>query len=84
MKQPGHFVAINRKNKVVYSLGWFITNSVLSKVQKIFVPGCFPIHMDSLTSPSEKNSKKIDTSYWSKQAEVLLYDVVYSNFSPIT
>ena len=36
-------------------LGWFITYSVLSKVQKIFVPGCFPIHMDSLTSPSEKN-----------------------------
>ena len=65
-------------------VGWFITYSVLSKVQKMFVPGCFPIHMDSLTSPSEKNSKKIDTSYWSKQAEVLLYDVVYSDFSPIT
>ena len=65
-------------------LGWFITYSVLSKVQKMFVPGCFPIHMDPLTSPSEKNSKKIDTSYWSKQAEVLLYDVVYSDFSPIT
>ena len=58
--------------------------SILSKVQKMFVPGCFPIHMDPRTSPSEKNLKKIDTSYWSKQAEVLLYDVVYSNFSPIT
>ena len=58
--------------------------SILSKVQKMFVPGCFPIHMDPLTSPSEKNLKKIDTSYWSKQAEVLLYDVVYSDFSPIT
>ena len=61
-----------------------IGRSILSKVQKMFVPGCFPIHMDPLTSPSEKNSKKIDTSYWSKQAEVLLYDVVYSDFSPIT
>ena len=65
-------------------LGWFITYSVLSKVQKMFVPGCFPIHMDPRTSPSEKNLKKIDTSYWSKQAEFLLYDVVYSDFSPIT
>ena len=61
-----------------------VGRSILSKVQKMFVPGCFPIHMDPLTSPSEKNSKKIDTSYWSKQAEVLLYDVVYSDFSPIT
>ena len=66
------------------SLGWFITYSVLSKVQKMFVPGYFPIHMDPRTSPSEKNSKKIDTSYGSKQAEFLLYDVVYSDFSPIT
>ena len=56
----------------------------MSKVQKMFVPGYFPIHMDPRTSPSEKNSKKIDTSYGSKQAEVLLYDVVYSDFSPIT
>ena len=50
----------------------------------MFVPGYFPIHMDPRTSPSEKNSKKIDTSYGSKQAEFLLYDVVYSDFSPIT
>ena len=73
-------VTENASLLVFSSLG----RSILSKVQKMFVPGCFPIHMDPLTSPSEKNSKKIDTSYWSKQAEVLLYDVVYSDFSPIT
>ena len=76
----------NQRERYIYVcvLGWFITYIVLSKVQKMFVPGYFPIHMDPRTSPSEKNLKKIDTSYWSKQAEVLLYDVVYSDFSPIT
>ena len=80
---------LNEFNRVEPITRWCVVStslgrSILSKVQKMFVPGCFPIHMDPRTSPSEKNSKKIDTSYWSKQAEVLLYDVVYSDFSPIT
>ena len=42
------------------SLGWFITYSVVPKVQKFMVSGHFPIPLDPKTSPSEKFSKNFD------------------------
>ena len=72
---------LHSKNAIhVNRLGW----SILPKVQNLIVSVDFPIHLDPRTKPSEKFSKFFDTYYQSKLVEVLLYDLLYSNFRLIT
>ena len=52
----------------------------MSKVQKMFVPGYFPIHMDPRTSPSEKISIFFEIYYQGKEVEVLLSKLLSSDF----
>ena len=56
----------------------------MPKVLKNVVPPIFPIHLDPRTSPSEKISIFFEIYYQGKQVEVLLYDLLNSDFGPIT
>ena len=62
------------------SLGCANTQSGVPKVLKYMVIVNFPIHLDPRTSPSEKISIFFQIYYWCKPVEVLLYDLLYSDF----
>ena len=61
-------------------VGWFITYSVLPKVQKFIVFRLFPIHLDPRTSPSEKISKIFEIYYPRKRVKVLPCKLLSSDF----
>ena len=58
------------------SLGWFITYSVVPKVQKFMVSGHFPIPLDPSTSPSEKFKKKLTSSVGASRLK--FYSMIYT------
>ena len=62
------------------ALGYVILPKVLKNIGIVN----FPITLALRTSPSEKFSKKIFIYYPAKQVEVLLYDLLNSDFGPIT
>ena len=57
---------------------------ILPKVLKNIGIVNFPITLALRTSPSEKFSKIFFVYYPAKQVEVLLYDLLNSDFGPIT
>ena len=57
---------------------------ILPKVLKNIGTRYYPIPLALRTSPSEKFSKKNFIYYPAKQVEVLLYDLLNSDFGPIT
>ena len=73
-----NWVLLNTSSRT-HTLGW----SILPKVQKLIVSVDFPIHLDPRTSTNAKISIFFQI-YLGKQVEVLLYDLYYSGFGPIT
>ena len=72
---------LHSKNAIhVNRLGW----SILPKVQNLIVSVDFPIHLDPRTSTNAKISIFFQIYLPDKQVEVLLYDLYYSGFGPIT